>query len=154
MSDQVRELSRVYIVPLLLLAVLLQPSSAAIVPPVTYQCTAVRISQEKNGRVYSKGYQTPSLYLTITNTRLSAIGTHSEISICQEIDIRRIYRDTLFLFYADAPVLHSDLKLYLVNDTLKGNVNIFERDTSKVSITALVKKVPPGEAAKIRKTCR
>lgn len=131
-------------------------SSFSLSLPALYQCTAVRVSQEKAGRTYSKGYQTPSLYVKITYNEIRVFGTQSEITICKKVGIRRIERDTLFLEDPEEVKMdHGALKLYMVKDTLMGNTNLFEpADSSKVSIKVLVKKVAPQKEAEVERLCR
>jgi len=132
-------------------------SANAITPidiPGTYLCKAVRLTQEKNGRIYSKGFQVQQLYLKFTHREVSAFGTHSKISVCRKLGIRYFTRDTVYLEDPELPFGHSELKLYMLGDTIMGNVNLFDKDTSEVSVKVIVKKVPVLRDRELEKLCQ
>lgn len=122
--------------------------------PSFYHCKAVRLSQEKNGQIYAKGYQVKSLYIKITANNIAVFGTHGNYRVCRKLSIRRVIVDTLFLDDPDIPLAHSELKLYLCNDTLMGNVNLFENDSSRVTIKVLVEKLSTHTETELEKKCR
>ena len=121
--------------------------------PGLYLCKAVRITQEKNGRTYSKGFQVRSLHLRFTPREVSAFGTHSKMNICRKLGIRYFTRDTVYLEDPEVPFRHSELKLYMIKDTIMGNVNLFDKDTSEVQIKVIVKKLPRLQDRELEKLC-
>ena len=143
------------IVPLIITIGLLSP--VPVIPidiPGTYLCRAVRLTQVKNGRTYSKGFQVQRLYLKFTSREVRAFGTHSRISVCKALGIRYFTRDTVYLEDPELPFGHSELKLYMVDDTIMGNVNLFDSDTSEVSVKVIVKKIPVVRDRELEKLCR
>lgn len=122
--------------------------------PSFYHCKAVRLSQEKNGQTYAKGFQVQSLYIKITHNKIIVFGTHGNYRVCRKLGIRRVVADTLFLDDSNVPIAHSELKLYLSNDTLMGNVNIFENDSSRATIKVLVEKLSTHTKTDLEKMCR
>ncbi|MBN1760667.1 MAG: hypothetical protein JW863_20225 [Chitinispirillaceae bacterium] len=123
--------------------------------PALYQCNAVRLTQVKNGKTYSKAFLVRSLFIKFDRREIRVFGMHGNMYVCQKLGIRRFFADTLFLEKPEnAPVRHSDPKLYMVKDTLLGNVNLFESDTSEVSIKVLVKKLIRHRPTDLEKRCR
>jgi len=123
--------------------------------PSLYQCSALRVTQRKDGRTYSRGFQVKCLYIHFTASDVTVSGIHSKIIVCRKLRIRSIEADTVYL---DDPeevsIRHSDLKLYLNNDTLMGNVNLFEQDTSDLEIKALVKRINRIPDPALEQSCR
>lgn len=127
---------------ILLLALVVPSALFSISIPSIYQCSALRITQHRGDRSYSKGYQVNALYISFTASDVRVSGIHSQIIICRKLGIRRIFKDTVFL--ENPPEIatgHSEPKLYFSGDTLMGNVNLFEQDTSDITIKALVRKI-------------
>ncbi|MBN1576297.1 MAG: hypothetical protein JW913_07095 [Chitinispirillaceae bacterium] len=125
--------------------------------PAVYQCNAVRLTQVKNGKTYSKAFLVQSLFIKIDRKEVRVFGMHSKIYVCQKLGIKRFFADTLFLEDPDdVSIRHSDPKLFMAKDTLMGNVNLFESDTSEVSIKVLVKKLirPPAPVTELERQCR
>ncbi len=122
--------------------------------PAVYQCSAIQLKQVKNGRTYTKALGVKSLFLIIDNSEIRVFGTQSNKSICRKLGIKRIFADTLFLEDPEMTVRSSEPKLYMVKDTLMGNINLFDRDSSEVYIKVLVKKQPLIRKAALEKQCR
>lgn len=139
----------------ILLSILLLPGTLfSIDNPGVYLCKAVRLTQIKDNRTYTKGFQVQSLYLRFTPREVRAFGTHSKISICRKLGIRYFTRDTVYLEDPEVAFNHSDLKLYMVNDTIMGNVNLFDTDTSNITIKVIVKKLHGLPAQELEKLCQ
>lgn len=121
-----------------------------------YQCNAVRLTRTRSGREYSKAFQVKSMFIRISPGEVRVFGTQSQKSICRKLGVRSRIRDTLFLENPDleVPVSHDMPKLYLVQDTLMGNVNLFESDTSAIGIKIIVKKLRNLPAQEIESRCR
>jgi hypothetical protein len=122
--------------------------------PGIYLCKAVRLTQVKRGRTYSKGFQVQQLYLKFTPREVRAFGTHSKIDVCRSLAIRYYSRDTVYLEDPELPFGHSELKLYMVDDTIMGNVNLFDNDTSEVSVKVIVKKLPFLQDRELEQLCQ
>jgi len=123
--------------------------------PSLYQCRAVRLTQSKGAATHSKAFQVEHLFIRIERNELRVFGIHSKINICRKLGIRRIVRDTLFLENPEElPMGHSALKLHFDKDTLVGNANLFESDTSEVTLKVLVKKVTGRPPVDFEEQCR
>ena len=123
--------------------------------PALYQCRAVRIYQVKNGKTYTRGFMVQSLFIKIDRREVRVFGMHSKMYVCQKLGIRSFFADTLYLEKPEGvSISHSEPKLYMVKDTLMGNVNLFDNDTSEVSIKVLVKKVVRQQPTDLEKQCR
>jgi hypothetical protein len=141
--------------PLVIIIFLLLPRTLfSIDNPGVYLCKAVRLTQVKNNRTYSRGFQVQSLYLRFTPREVRAFGTHSKISVCRKLGIRYFTRDTIYLEDPEVTFSHSDLKLYMVKDTIMGNVNLFDKDTSSISIKVIVRKLHGLPAQELEKLCQ
>lgn len=139
----------------LMITLLLSRSLPAFDIPGNYLCRAVRLTQIKRGRKYSKAFQTESLYMRVTHNEVRVFGTHSKLSACRRLRIRYRELDTLFLESPEeVPLDHSEPKLYMVKDTVMGNVNLFDADTSEISVKVIVKKLRSLPPAKIEKYCK
>jgi len=122
--------------------------------PSIYQCSALRVTQYKDGRTYSKGYQVNALYIRFTSSDVRVSGIHSQIVICRKLGIRRIVGDTVFLENPpEISMSHSEPKLYFSGDTLMGNVNLFEQDTNDITIKALVRKIRKIPEPELERSC-
>lgn len=156
----VRQLRKNHFVKLLPTALLLacglyHPGLEAFDIPGVYQCKAIRITKFKKGRKYSKAWQTESLYMRVNHSEVRVFGTHSKMSACRELRIRYRERDTLFLENPpEVSMSHSEPKLYMVKDTVMGNVNLFDADTSEISVKVIVKKLRKLPVHEIEKYCK
>jgi hypothetical protein len=140
---------------LLTTVLILTHSVSAFDIPGIYRCRAVRLTQMKKGRKYSKAFQTGSLYMRVTRNEVRVFGTHSKLSACRRLRIRYRELDTLFLESPEEVALdHSEPKLYMVKDTVMGNVNLFDTDTSEISVKMIVKKLRSLPPAEIEKYCK
>jgi len=123
--------------------------------PGAYQCKAIRLTKFKKGRRYSKAWQTESLYIRVTSNEVRVFGTHSKISACRQLRIKYRELDTLFLESPEEVSFdHSQPKLYMVKDTVMGNVNLFDTDTSEISVKVIVKKLRSLPEHEIEKYCK
>ena len=122
--------------------------------PGTYLCKAVRLTQKKNGRTYSKGFQVQELYLVFTPREVRAFGTHSKFNVCRKLDIRYYTPDTVYLTNPEATFGHSELKLFMIGDTIMGNVNLFDTDTSNISIKVIVEKIQRVPIPELERLCQ
>jgi hypothetical protein len=123
--------------------------------PAIYQCRAVRVTRTLgNGKTSSKAFQVLSLFVRFDHSEMQVFGTQYDHDICRKLGIRGFFGDTVYLQDPEVPFSHSDLKLYMVNDTIMGNVNLFESDTSNISVKVLVKKVLPNQVPDYKKMCR
>jgi hypothetical protein len=136
------------------LLLLLFRATVALDIPSVYQCNAVSLSQVKNGTTYTKSFMVKSLHLAIDRNQIRIFGIQSGKYICQRLGVARIWADTLFLENPGIEVHHSALKLYFSRDTLISNVNLFESDTSEVSVKVLVRRLTGSGAADVMKECR
>ena len=62
-----------------------------------YRCKTVWVEQFRNGAVSRKRISAKSLYLNITRNKIFVYGVESGRNICKDLDVERIFRDTLFL---------------------------------------------------------
>ena len=145
---------RYLIFPFTIILLLTARTVSPIDIPGTYLCRAVRLTQKKKGRTYSKGFQVQQLYLKFTPREVSAFGTHSKISVCRKLGIRYFTRDTVYLDDPELPFGHSELKLYMIGDTIMGNVNLFDKDTSDVTVKVIVRKVPVVNDRELEQLCK
>ena len=123
--------------------------------PGVYQCKAIRLTKVKNGKKYSKAKQTESLYIRVSHNEVRVFGTHSKLSACRQLRIRYRELDTLFLESpSEISFRHSQPKLYMVKDTVMGNVNLFDTDTSEISVKVIVKKLRTLPEHEIEKYCK
>ena len=132
-----------------------QPVHSFRVPSI-FQCKAVLVTQtDANGRPHSRGFQLMHLFVRFDHSEIQVFGTQSEKDICRKFPVRNYYADTVFLMEnPDLPYDQSDLKLYLSNDTLIGNVNLFESGGGSINARVLVKPVYPDKAPDFTRMCR
>jgi hypothetical protein len=120
--------------------------------PVLFQCTYLKIEQNRNGEIYRKGFMVNSLYLKISRTDILVWGKQSGKSVCRKIGIKRIYMDTLYLSVSEKQV-QGELKLYLNGDTLKGNFNVLDNSAENGTVCLLVKRVGSEKDSEMKKSC-
>ena len=93
-----------------------------------YRCKTVWVEQFRNGAVSRKRISAKSLYLNITRNKIFVYGVESGRNICKDLDVERIFRDTLFF----TPRLNRDsndkARLYFKRDTLTGDYNFLTMD--------------------------
>lgn len=123
--------------------------------PGLYNCTSVFVEQYRNGTVYRKRIMIKSLYLNITRNKISVFGMESGRSICRDLEVDQVFRDTLFINPRLERKQNNRARLYFKNDTLAGNYNFLDNGSNdSVAVKILVSKVSSNMLARIEKQCR
>jgi hypothetical protein len=123
--------------------------------PCLYKCTSILIEKHSNGSISRKGVEVQSLYVKIDRNKLSIYGKDSGKYICKDLTVERVYRDTLFI---NSNIRNADtkfIKMHLVKDTLMGNYNFFDGNTSdSLKVMILVSKADLNLETRLQKQCK
>jgi hypothetical protein len=120
-----------------------------------YRCKTVWVEQFRNGAVSRKRISAKSLYLNITRNKIFVYGVESGRNICKDLDVERIFRDTLFF----TPRLNRDsndkARLYFKRDTLTGDYNFLDNGSSdSVVVKILTSRVSVSMIDRVKRQCR
>ncbi len=119
-----------------------------------YRCKTVFVEQFRNGAICRKRISAKSLYLNITKNKIYVYGVESGRNICKDLNIDRIFRDTLFF----TPRLNRDsndkARLYFKRDTLAGDYNFLDNGTSdSVVVKILTSRVAVSMIDRVKRQC-
>ena len=120
-----------------------------------YRCKTVFVEQFRNGAVSRKRISAKSLYLNITRNKIFVYGVESGRNICKDLNVDRIFRDTLFF----TPRLNRDsndkARLYFKKDTLAGDYNFLDNGSSdSVVVKILTSRVSVSMIDRVKRQCR
>jgi hypothetical protein len=120
-----------------------------------YRCKTVWVEQYRNGTVSRKRISAKSLYLNITRNKIFVYGIESGRNICKDLNVDKIFRDTLFF----NPRLNRDsndkARLFFKRDTLAGDYNFLDNGSSdSVVVKILTTRVSVSTIDRVKRQCR
>lgn len=120
-----------------------------------YQCKTVWVEQHRNGAVSRKRISAKSLYLDITRNKIFVYGVESGRNICKDLDVDKIFRDTLFFTPRLNKAFNDKARLYFIRDTLAGDYNFLDNGSSdSVVVKILTSRVTVSTIDRVKRQCR
>jgi hypothetical protein len=120
-----------------------------------FRCKTVWVEQFRNGSVSRKRISAKSLYLNITRNKIYVYGVESGRNICKDLNVDKIFRDTLFF----TPRLNRDsndrARLYFKRDTLTGDYNFLDNGSSdSVTVKILTSRISESMIDRLKRQCK
>lgn len=123
--------------------------------PGLYQCKILLAEQYRNGSISKKRVTFKSLYLNISRDKINVYGIDSGRSICTDLDIDQIYRDTIFIIPRIEKNGRNRARLYIKGDTITGDYNFLDNSSyDSIAVKIVISRAPNSILERLKRQCK
>lgn len=123
--------------------------------PGLYQCKILLAEQYRNGSISKKRVTFKSLYLNISREKINIYGIDSGRSICTDLEIDQIYRDTIFIIPRIEKNGRNRARLYIKGDTITGDYNFLDNSSyDSIAVKIVISRAPNSVLERLKRQCK